>query len=103
LTLLTRSGCHLCDEARATVSAVAAAAGEDWMERDVDGESGLSARFGEYVPVVLVDGIPHGYWRIDADRLRLALRRPASPPRTTPGAPTVPGPPTVPGSPTTGL
>ena len=78
ITLVTRPGCHLCDEARDVVKAVSAASAASWVELSVDDDAELLARFGEEVPVVLVDGSRHAYWHVDADRLRAALapRRP---------------------------
>jgi hypothetical protein len=50
-----------------------------WVETDVDVVGGDTLEeYGELVPVVEVDGVRQGYWRIDADRLRQAL---ASAPR----------------------
>ncbi len=75
LTFITRRGCHLCDDARAVVASVAAEAGVGWVERDVDDPSaeGLDEEYGDRVPVVLLDGREHAYWRVDAERLRAAL------------------------------
>lgn len=73
VTLVTRTGCHLCDDARAVVSAVCAEAGVAWAEEDVDATPGGRAEHGEYVPVVLVDGVRQGFWRIDPSRLRAAI------------------------------
>ncbi|HWS57032.1 MAG TPA: glutaredoxin family protein [Actinotalea sp.] len=79
LVLYTRSGCHLCDPARELVATVAAEASTGWRLVDVDtagdGED-LVARYGELVPVVTVDGVVQGYWRLDPDRLRRALAAP---------------------------
>ena len=75
--LLVRASCHLCDDAREVVSAVCAEAGERWVEVDVDGDAGLVARFSDYVPVVLVDGVQQAFWRVDERRLRRALGRPS--------------------------
>lgn len=72
--LLSRSGCHLCDDARRLVQRVTAEVGVPWSETDVDGEPRLRAEYGDLVPVVLVDGKELGYWRIDESRLRRALR-----------------------------
>ena len=74
VTLLTRNGCHLCDEARGVVVEVAARTGSPVTELDVDDDRELRAEYGDMVPVVLVDGVRHGYFRIDADRLERALR-----------------------------
>lgn len=72
---LTRSGCHLCDDAKEVVAAVCSELGVEWRERDidVDPEDGLVEKFSDYVPVVLVDGVQQAFWRIDADRLRRAI------------------------------
>ena len=50
-----------------------AEAGERWVEVDVDGDAELVARFSDYVPVVLVDGVQQAFWRVDERRLRAAL------------------------------
>ena len=74
--LLTRPGCHLCDDARAVVRRVAEQTGVGWQERSVDEDAALLAEYSELVPVVLVDGRRHAYWTVDADRLRTALTGP---------------------------
>ncbi len=74
VTLLGRAGCHLCDDARAVVAAVAERAGVSWEERDVDADPALRERWSEYVPVVLVDGEVHTWWRVDEKALARALR-----------------------------
>jgi glutaredoxin len=77
VVLYGRVGCHLCDDARALVERVCADAGATWAEVDVDrpGPDGrvLADELGEMVPVVDVDGVRRGYWRIDEARLRRAL------------------------------
>lgn len=72
VVLLGRAGCHLCDEARQVVREVCERVGATWEERDVDADPALS-RFGDLVPVVMVDGIQQGFWRIDPERLERAL------------------------------
>lgn len=73
VTLYSRDGCHLCDEARWVVVAECDRAGAAWQEVDVDTDGELRARYGEYVPVVEVDGTVQGFWQIDPVRLRTAL------------------------------
>ena len=73
LVLYGRAGCHLCDEARDVVAAVAAEAAVGWAEIDVADDAELAERYAELVPVVTVDGVQQGYWRIDPARLRRAL------------------------------
>jgi len=74
ITLVTRPGCHLCDTARSTVRQVADELGVPWDEVSVDDDPALLERYAEQIPVTLVDGARHDYWRVDADRLRAALR-----------------------------
>jgi len=79
VVLYGRAGCHLCDVAREVVVSVAGAAGVRWVEVDVDAAAAhdggaLQREYGEQVPVVLVDGVPRGFWTIDPDRLAAALR-----------------------------
>ncbi len=74
--LLSRPGCHLCDDARAVIAAVCAETGESYDEVDITPDADLTARYGDQVPVTFVDGVQHDFWHVDADRLRAALARP---------------------------
>lgn len=73
VVLYSRAGCHLCDEARAVVVAECDRAKVTWREVDVDADPQLQARYGEYVPVVEVDGTVQGFWQLDPVRVRSAL------------------------------
>ena len=74
VTLVGRPGCHLCDDARAVVAAVAADLGVGWEELSIDDDPQLRARYAEQIPVTLVDGVQHDFYRVSPDRLRAALR-----------------------------
>ena len=73
ITLYTRPGCHLCDDARVVVERVCADLGESFEEVDITTDDDLADRFGEDVPVTFVDGKQHDFWRVDENRLRAAL------------------------------
>ena len=73
VTLLGRPGCHLCDEARAVIDRVTAELGVAWEERSIDDDAELRAEYAEQIPVTLVDGQRHDFWRVDEARLRSAL------------------------------
>jgi hypothetical protein len=80
LTLLSRSYCHLCDEMRDALAPLAAAAGREVVELDVDGFPVLEADYGDRVPVLFL-GVPGAgtelcHYRLDADRVRSALADP---------------------------
>ena len=70
---MTRPGCHLCVTARETVAVVARDCGVEWVEVSVDEDPALMEAYAELIPVTLVDGRRHDYWRVDATRLRAAL------------------------------
>ena len=73
IELLSKPGCHLCDDARPIVARVAESAGVEWSERDITLSPGDLEEWGELIPVVLVDGREHARWRVDEARLRAAL------------------------------
>ena len=73
ITLYTRPGCHLCDDARAVIEGVCADLGESYEEIDITGDDDLEDRFTEDVPVTFVDARQHDFWRVDETRLRAAL------------------------------
>jgi len=73
ITLIGRTGCHLCDEAKAVVLKVDAELQVGVLQLAVDDDPELNERYGEMVPVVLIDGRQHDYWRISEARLRQAL------------------------------
>ncbi|GAA4962796.1 glutaredoxin family protein [Pseudonocardia tropica] len=74
--LLTRVGCHLCDDAAAVLARVCAETGTGWDTVDVDSDAELRAEYGDQVPVVLLDGREHDSFRVDEERLRADLARP---------------------------
>ncbi|WP_425957135.1 glutaredoxin family protein [Xylanimonas sp. McL0601] len=76
VVLFSRVGCHLCDDAREVVARVCQAVGETWREVDIDvgpDSATLQNRYGDYVPVVEVDGVQQGFWQVDGDRLARRL------------------------------
>jgi glutaredoxin len=77
VTLYSRPGCHLCEDARAVVEEVCTELGESYVEISVDDDPELCRRYGDEVPVTLVDGAQHDFWRVDPVRLRAALTRTA--------------------------
>lgn len=73
VVLYGKPGCHLCDDARAVVEAVCAEVGADWSEIDITTDPELFRAYGEQIPVTVVDGRQHDFWRVDPARLRKAL------------------------------
>ena len=80
LTLIGKPGCHLCDDARDLVSRVVAKLADDaaaptvtFEERSILDDAELHELYLEEIPVLLINGKVHNYWRIDPVRLRTAL------------------------------
>ncbi|PPG49963.1 thioredoxin family protein, partial [Rathayibacter sp. AY2B7] len=77
LTLVGKPGCHLCDDARTVVEQVVADLGGEVSvavsEVSILDDPELHERFVEEIPVVLIDGRVHTFWRVDPARLRRAL------------------------------
>lgn len=73
VTMLSRPGCHLCDEAREVIARVAGELGVAWTERDITASPHDLREFGDLIPVTFVDGVQHDFWRVDEARLRQAL------------------------------
>lgn len=73
VTLIGKPGCHLCDDARAVIETVCAETGARWEEKDITRDEELYRAYWEQIPVVLVDGEQHTFWRVDPGRLRREL------------------------------
>jgi hypothetical protein len=73
--VLTRPGCHLCEDAKTVIAAVCAETGDSWAERLITDDPGLLRTYTDEIPVTFVDGRQHDFWRVDPDRLRAALQR----------------------------
>jgi hypothetical protein len=73
ITLLGKPGCHLCDDAKIVIERVAGDLGVPWQERDITASEEDMRAYGELIPVTLIDGVQHDFWRVDETRLRTAL------------------------------
>ena len=73
VTVYTREQCHLCEVALQQVESIAAETGATWSSVDVDADLEDRAEYGDRVPVIVVDGVEHGYYRVEPERLRRAL------------------------------
>ena len=73
VTLVGKPGCHLCDSARRVIAPICQEAGVPVEELSVLDDPELMDRYGEYIPVVLIDGVQHDFYRVDATRFTKAL------------------------------
>ena len=77
LTLFTKPGCHLCEEAKTVVDSVITDFKSDYRielkEVNILEDQALLEKYGEEIPVLQINGATHAYWRIDSERLNQAL------------------------------
>ena len=76
VTVYTRRGCHLCDEAKQVVESVRRRTPFDYEEFDIDTDPQLRQLYNEEVPVIAIDGKKAFKYRVSAAELlkRLAAR-----------------------------
>ncbi|HSS88479.1 MAG TPA: glutaredoxin family protein [Streptosporangiaceae bacterium] len=75
ITLLSRAGCHLCDDARDVIARVAAELDVPWEELDITTSDSQLRQYWDQIPVTLIDGVQHDFWHVSEERLRAALTR----------------------------
>lgn len=73
VTVLVRAHCPACDTAVADARRICEELDVPCETRDVDTDAELRAEYGDRVPVLLVDGAEHGFWRVEENRFRAAL------------------------------
>ena len=73
--LLSRPGCHLCDEMAEVLDAVLPAYGLYYAVRDVDSREDWKQRYGEVIPVLLRDGRAVAKVRTDLRTVKRLVRR----------------------------
>ena len=74
VALYTRSGCHLCEEAREVMDRVRRDLPFALEVIDVDATETLRARYGPEVPVIEIDGRKHAKYRLDEPGFRRRLQ-----------------------------
>lgn len=75
LSIVGKPDCHLCDDAKNVIDSVVKNFPEVVVEEVFVADNPLwSDIYGERIPVVLINGIEHTQWRVDAAALTEALR-----------------------------
>src|SRR5690348_2673950 len=74
VTLYTRPGCHLCDEAKLQIAPLVAEFGARLREVNIDSDPELQARYNLDVPVIFLAGRKIAKHRIDAAQFRHQLQ-----------------------------
>ncbi len=75
VTLYTKPGCHLCDEARRAMESSGCSGLYTYEEVDINSDPELTRRYGWDIPVVLIDGTHAFKHRLTAGEFRRAVLR----------------------------
>jgi len=74
VVLYTRSGCHLCDDARSAILSVLVREPFSFDEVDIDTDDDLVRNYGIRIPVVTVDGEERFEISVDENELEGLVR-----------------------------
>jgi glutaredoxin len=75
VSIYSRSNCHLCEVALGVLEEMSDELDFQITKILIDGNSELEERYGEQVPVILINNEPHDFFRVDPERFRLALSK----------------------------
>jgi glutaredoxin len=73
--IYSRRNCHLCHEAESVVREVLKDISFKLEVIYIDGDQELERLYGEEVPVTLINGAKHDYFRVDKKRFSEAILR----------------------------
>lgn len=65
VTLYTRAGCCLCDDAKAVILSSRKSIFFDYEEVDIDRDPAMRERYNDEVPVVAINGVKAFKYRVD--------------------------------------
>jgi len=77
VTLYTRAGCCLCDDAKLVLAAARTRAGFEFEEIDIDADANLRRLYNDEVPVIAINGRKAFKYKVtEADLLKKLEARP---------------------------
>jgi len=74
VTIYSRTGCHLCEVAIDKIKSVKPELSFNLEIKLIDNDLELEKKYGEQVPVILINNQIHDYWRVDLDRFTAAIK-----------------------------
>ena len=75
VTIYSRTGCHLCENAEATLKSLQDEIDFELEIKLIDGSDELERLYGHEVPVIHIDGEHHDFFRVDVERFKSSLGR----------------------------
>ena len=79
VTVFSRTGCHLCEVALSEINKFHGEFEFQVEEILIDGNPELEKKYGEEVPVILINDKQHDFFRIDPERFRNAMQKESHP------------------------
>ena len=74
VTLYTRPGCHLCEEAKALIEPILVEFGASLREVNIDADAVLRERYGMDIPVIFIGARKVAKHRVNPPTFRRQLR-----------------------------
>jgi glutaredoxin len=75
VTVFSRHGCHLCQDAVKTLEDLKTGLDFEIEIKFIDGSPEYEKLYGEYVPVIHIDGEHHDFYKVDPLRLKTSLEK----------------------------
>ena len=73
VSIYSRRNCHLCEVALEVLEEMRSELNFQITKILIDEDPKLEEKYGEQVPVILINGQPHDFFRVDPERFRLAI------------------------------
>jgi len=75
VTIYTRPGCHLCEEAKTAIQTSGCAGEYSLEEVNIDNDPALRERYGFDIPVIFINGVKVFKHRVDSSEFKRKLWR----------------------------
>jgi glutaredoxin len=75
VTVYSRHGCHLCEDAVATLESMREELAFTIDVIYIDGNPELEKLYGNEVPVIHINGEHHDFYKVDPERFRSSLEK----------------------------
>ena len=73
VTIYSRTGCHLCENAEATIENLKSELDFDLEIKLIDNNPELEKLYGYEVPVIHINGEHHDFFKVDVERFKSSL------------------------------
>jgi glutaredoxin len=75
ITIYSRPGCHLCDDAENVLESLRKELNFEIEVINIDEDAELIKLYSDQVPVIHIDGIHHDFYKVDPLRFRFSLEK----------------------------